>query len=391
MLQLERKEECSGCYACHAVCPQNCITMKADTEEFWYPKVEKDTCIQCNLCNKVCPISNERELTGKNAKTISAYAAYHKNELVRLKSSSGGIFSILAETILKRNGVVFGAAYNKKFQIVHKYIEHIEDIYQLQGSKYVQSKIGNTFMQAKHFLEEGREVLFSGTPCQIAGLKKFLSKEYEKLYCQDMICHGVPSPLLWSKYLDENEKEGKQIVKVSFKDKRHGWSKCSMSFQYSDGTTYCKTLEKDLYMRAFLKDICLRPSCYECNFKSIEREADITLADYWGIEKQHREMYDNKGTSLVILHSQKAHRIWEIIKGTMVTKEVDVNEAIKYNPSAITSANRNEKREEFYVHLNEKGLNQAIKIGLKEKLHIQIKNKCIHVARKVKKKMKNKM
>ena len=341
MKEIVEKSKCCGCHACLNICPQNAITMEEDTKGFKYPVINQEKCINCGMCKKVCPITNNNE----NDNKLKAYAAYNKNIKDRINSSSGGLFILFAKEILKRKGVVFGATFTDDFEVRHSYVEDIKDIHLLMGSKYSQSVISNTYKQAKKFLKEGRYVLFTGTPCQISGLKSFLRKDYDKLYTTDIICHGVPSPKLWKKYLDYLEKKYKEKVRsVSFRNKDHGWALFRMKISF-DTKTYEEERKNDLFMQSFLRNICLRDSCYNCSFKKIHKESDITLGDYWGISDIHPELNDDKGVSLVFINSKKGEEFFNCIKNDLIFKETDVELAIRNNSAMVKSVNHciNEK------------------------------------------------
>lgn len=351
MIKIKDKKECCGCYACYNICPKQCIEMKSDGEGFCYPKINKAQCINCNLCEKVCPIINPMER--KASKKIS-YAAINRNEQVRLDSSSGGIFSILAEDIIKNNGVVYGASFDKNFNVKHKRIVSITDIELLRGSKYVQSSIGDIYKQVKADLENNKQVLFTGTPCQVEGLKSFLRKEHNNLITMDFICHGVPSPIVWEKYIEEKKNENnklKQIKNIYFRNKDIGWKLFSLKIIF-DENIYISNLNDDTFMKGFLQDVYLRPSCYQCKFKKLNRASDVTVADFWGIENILPKMDDDKGTSLVVLHSEKGKQLFDKLSDKMILSEININDGIKYNPSMITSVKYNKKRENFFAGLN---------------------------------------
>ena len=334
MINIVQKDKCTACQACFNICPQKSISMIYDSEGFLYPKVNKELCIDCGLCNKVCPINKKRKTNNQGI----AYLCMNKDINVRLESSSGGVFSLLAECVIAEGGKVFGAAYNEKFDIVHIEIDKTEDICMLRGSKYAQSNIGDVYAKVKEYMNNGQTVLFSGTPCQIGGLKSFLGKDYDKLILQDIICHGVPSPGIWRKYVKyREENSGSKTIKISQRDKTSGWEQYSMNFKFKNGTEYRKIFSEDIFMRGFLSDLYCRPSCYNCHFKSIERESDITLADFWGIKNIHPEYCDNKGVSLVFVNSVKGEKIFDKIKDKLVLKTVDINEAVKYNSAAYES------------------------------------------------------
>ena len=381
MINISKKSKCSGCHACANACPKSCIKMINDREGFWYPEVDKDKCIKCGFCEKVCPIFNKKEINN----TPIAYAAYNKDEKIRMESSSGGLFTILAEKIIANNGVVFGACFNEKFEVIHDYVEKTEDVYKFRGSKYVQSKIGNTYKQSKQFLEKGRIVLFSGTPCQIGGLKSYLRKEYNNLYCQDIICHGVPSPKVWRKYVAYREKcAGVPARRIAFRRKYEGWKRYSVSFLFNNDTEYHQTLDKDLMMIAFLRNACLRPLCYDCSFKTINRQSDITLADFWGIQNVMPEMDDDKGTSLLVLNSDKGKELFDSIKEQIEFKVADLNEAIKYNPSMISSVTHNQKRQGFFNDLDTLEFDRLVKKHCTDGYVFRCKRKLRRVLSKIK-------
>ena len=348
MIEIEDKEKCCGCHGCYNICHKNAISMQEDEKGFKYPIVDKDKCINCGLCEKVCPIINNTQ----KENTITAYACINKNEQIRKQSSSGGIFTLLAEEIIKRNGAVFGAIFDTDFNVVHSYTEKIDELGKYRGSKYVQSSINEAYKKAKEFLNEDRYVLFTGTPCQIEGLKAYLQKDYEKLYTQDIICHGVPSPKVWKKYLEyRKKKDSRKAENISFRNKDTGWKLFNMKFEYKD-TAYKKNQTKDAYMQVFLQNLCLRDSCYNCSFKKKNRNSDITLADFWGIQNVYAEMDDNKGTSLIILNSSKGNELFEKIKQNIKYKEVNLDEALQYNISMMHSVNKNDKREKFFADLD---------------------------------------
>lgn len=373
MIEIKAKEDCCGCYACYNICPKECITMESDNEGFWYPKIDKNKCINCNLCEKVCPIINPVKRV--DSKKI-AYASMNKDEQVRMKSSSGGIFSILAEYIIKNNGVVYGAGFDEDFNIKHKRILYSTDLDLLRGSKYVQSSIGDIYKQVKNDLENNNPVLFTGTPCQVEGLRSYLRKEYVNLITMDFICHGVPSPLVWEKYLKKMKKSKQENIKnIYFRNKDIGWKLFSLKIIF-DKRIYSNDLNNDLFMKGFLQDVYLRPSCYNCKFKKINRISDITVADFWGIENILPKMDDDKGTSLVVIHSEKGKQLFDKLSETMIINEVDLNEAIKYNSSMIRSVKYNEKRNSFFAELNSgKELTDLIRIYTKISFEKRVKNK----------------
>jgi len=347
MLQLINKSECTGCYACFSVCPTGSISMLIDKEGFWYPLINQDACINCNKCVKSCPILKNNTVDNNPI----AYAAYHKNEDIRMQSSSGGVFTAISEFVIRNDGVVCGASFNDAFNVVHRSIETIDDVRKIRGSKYVQSRICNVYKEVENLLELKRFVLFTGTPCQIAGLKSYLRNENDYLFTQDIICHGVPSPKVWQKYLAQHSLKD-DIKSVSFRNKDTGWARFSMKVT-SSGKEYRRDLSKDNFLKAFLSNLSLRPSCYHCHFKSLHRQSDITLADFWGIEVILPNMNDDKGISLVLINSEKGNQLFQEIKNELTCKPVNVSEATKYNKAATQSVPIPKKREYFFNYLDQ--------------------------------------
>ena len=366
MITIKNKSKCCGCFACMNICPKNAIIMQEDEKGFKYPKIDKDKCINCNLCEKVCPIINSK----KNDFPQQVYAAINKNEEERLASSSGGIFVLLAKEIIKRNGIVFGATFDDEFQVKHIGVEKEKDLIKLQGSKYIQSNINDTYKKARFFLENDRYVLFTGTSCQIEGLKSYLKKDYKKLYTQDIICHGVPSPKVWKKYLEYQKNQYiEDIKKISFRNKDYGWNLFRTKISF-DTKTYSEPLNKDLFMKAFLKNICLRDSCYNCSFKNKYRNSDITLADYWGVKNIHPNMDDDKGTSMVIINSEKGEELFNKIIDNCIYEKSKMDYVYQYNPSYIKSSSKNKKNEKFFKNMDNTQFNVLIKKYIKKESRI---------------------
>lgn len=340
--------KCCGCSACLNKCPKKAINMVADSKGFKYPVIDKTLCIECGLCENVCPILNNEK---NQIEEINAYACYNKNENERFNSSSGGIFILLAKEIIKMNGVVFGACLDEKQNVQHIYIEKQKELYKLMKSKYVQSTIGNTYKNAEEFLRQGKIVLFTGTPCQIDGLYSYLGKEYENLFTQDIVCHGVPSPKVWDEYKKYRyEKDGKLPQTIDFRNKDNGWKKYQLKFNY-ENESYSNNSNSDLFLQSFLRNTILRDSCYQCNFKDKYRKSDITLADFWGIDKIHKELNDDKGISLVLVNSKKGNDLFSKIKPQIMCQKTDLTQAIKSNSAMTKSAKKDKKRELFFKNL----------------------------------------
>ena len=356
MQEIVEKNKCCGCHACFNICPKNAISMIEDEKGFRYPSIDKTKCIDCGMCKKVCPVLNNQE----KEHNIKAYACYNINHDERLHSSSGGIFILLAKEVIKRNGVVFGASFDEDFNLYHTFAENKKDLKQFMGSKYVQSAIGETYKKVKYFLDNDRYVLFTGTPCQIEGLLSYLKKDYNKLYTQDIICHGVPSPKVWQKYLEYQKKLSNENVKsVSFRSKDHGWSLFRMKILF-DTKKYSKNHNDDLFMKVFLKNLCLRESCYNCSFKKKYRSSDITLGDYWGINKLHQKFNDNKGTSLLIINSDKGEKLFDAIKNNIKYIETDLDTAIKYNSAMVESVKHHNDEKDFINNIDNMSFDKLV-------------------------------
>lgn len=382
MIEIYNKSKCCGCHACFNKCPKNAIEMIEDEQGFKYPKINKEKCINCGLCEKVCPIIN---INQKQNQPI-AYACYNLNETIREESSSGGIFSLLSEWILDKNGVVFGAAFNDEFLVQHTYIENMSDLKKFRGSKYLQSLINDTYKKAKEFLDNGRYVLFTGTPCQIEGLMSYLGKKYEKLYTQDIICHSNPSPKVWKKYLEYLEKQSNsKLENVNFRDKSlEGWSNYHLKAKFKTGSEYNSIHSKDKYMKIFLNSLSSRESCYECHFRKLNRVSDITLADFWGIDNILPKMNDEKGTSLVIINSYKGKELFDAIQKDIKCENVDINAALKYNPAMINSPQKNKNREKFFCNLDTMEFDELVKKYVPRTNILQkVKNKCKKILKRV--------
>ena len=362
MIDITDKKNCCGCHACAAICAKHCITMQADDEEgFLYPVVDKEVCIDCGLCEKVCPVLNQDE----PCKPLKVYVAKNKDEDIRLQSSSGGIFTLLAEKVIGEGGVVFGARFDENWDVVHSWTDSIEGIAAFRGSKYVQSEIGDAYREAKDFLKEGRKVLFSGTPCQIAGLKKYLRKEYENLLTIDVVCHGVPSPKVWREYLRGLNNSQYPISYVNLRSKNRGWSKYSYMIKANDCVLYDDFAYKSPFLQGFSLNLTLRPSCYNCPAKAGRSKADVTLADCWGIQKLENIENDNKGYSSVLLWGDSVSITALLTESIICNLNYDF--IIENNPSIVKSPTIPYCRKEFWKLYEKRGIDAVIIIANKLK------------------------
>ncbi|MGG7152316.1 Coenzyme F420 hydrogenase/dehydrogenase, beta subunit C-terminal domain [Clostridium neonatale] len=362
MIAISEKKECCGCSACEQICPKGCIIMKQDSEGFEYPFIDTKACINCGLCEKICPIKNKEKI---NNDLLECYVAYIKDEEIRLQSSSGGIFTLLAEKNIDNGGIVFGAAFDNKFLVHHIAIDNKKDLLKLRGSKYLQSRIEDTYYEAKQFLKDGRFVLYVGTACQIAGLKAYLQKAYERLYTVDVLCHGVPSPKVWTKYLRYQEKQLQSSIKsVFFRDKKAGWKEFSMQLLCTnDLVKYEKVFNKDYFMQLFLRNICLRPSCHDCKFKELDRMSDITIGDCWGIENYMPDMDDDNGTSVVLIHSKKGKSLFNSLNEQMTYRRAEIDKALPPTADSRKSVAMHPERERFFKKLEEGlGIDTLVKL-----------------------------
>ena len=357
------KLSCSGCHSCYNVCPTNSISMVADKDGFLYPEIDKDSCIKCGKCEKACPVLSKYPKTdiGK------AYACINNNEDIRLDSSSGGVFTLLAQKIINDGGIVFGAAFDENLSVRHIAVDNVSDLKKLRGSKYVQSVIGDAYKQCKAFLDGGKTVLFTGTPCQIGGLVSYLGRDYDNLITQDIICHGVPSDKLWHDYLDSLEKKIANDGNVNFRNKQNGWKNYSLYIPLENGEHIIQNAHDNPFTKAFQNNLSLKKSCYGCHFKHKNRQSDITLADFWGIKFVLPDMNDDKGTSLLIVNSKKGAELFDSVQNNMRIKEVDFNTAVSYNSAMYRSSPRPENREAFLESVNTDGFKTAAKRYLPNK------------------------
>lgn len=411
MINIQNKPDCCGCSACVQRCPKQCILLQEDEEGFLYPMVNLDTCIDCGLCEKVCPVINQAE----ERIPLEVFAAKNPNEQIRMESSSGGVFTQLAEQTIDAGGVVFGVKWNEHFEAVHDFTETKEGLAAFRGSKYVQSQVGDTFKQAEKFLKQGRHVLYSGTPCQIAALRLFLRKDYENLLAVDFICHGAPSPGVFRWYLSEEfaketarqsgkkiqfrsslpissiakadilaREQGFEIEDIRFRDKRVGWKKYSFVLSLKPlskvttagekNSVYLSYVVKEhAYMEGFLKDLYLRPSCYSCPAKSGKSGADITLGDYWGIQSLMPEIDDDKGISALTINTEKGKQA--LHQTTAELHEAPYEDLCKKNPSLKRSSLVPRKRVQFFANTKvtfHQRIKRLCRIPLKRKIKMLV-------------------
>lgn len=354
MLEVLEKDKCCGCSACFSACGHHAITMQLDSEGFEYPIISQEECVDCGLCQSVCPVlqyENRKSIREKNSDAQIGFAARNKNYSQRLISSSGSIFPPIAEWILDNDGLVVGAAYDNDFNVVHKFVESKDELSALQGSKYLQCKADNeTFKYIRKELKNGRKVLYSGMACQVEGLKSFLRKEYDNLYTIDLICMGIPSYVVWQKYLAAFFRDEK-IKSINFKEKSIGWDTFTFRVD-TDKRIFKERGMHNLYLRSMFLSWNMRPSCFQCPFKNAKRISDFTLADAWGVYHSTPDINDNKGLSSVIVHSNKGLELWNILKDKIDSVQVSIDDIAAGNSNLITNKPQTGDRKLFFETLN---------------------------------------
>lgn len=365
MINVKDKSKCCGCTSCHAVCPvggnstSRVINMVPDSEGFLYPHVDEDTCKKCGLCDKTCFYNSGTRMKKDVLDKPARFIARHKNADVLRRSQSGGMFAALAKYVLDKNGTIYGASVQEDLSVTHVRVNSWEDMECLHGSKYVQSNLIGIFQRVKMDLLEGLYVLFSGTACQVMGLRNYLDHtkaDTKKLILVDIICYGVPSPAVWKSFVEHMSSKNNSVLKsVSFRDKKFGWHRCRTSFLSNKGE-----IVTDLWTRMWGNRMALRPSCYECRFTNLQRPSDITIGDAWGLEKLHPELDDNKGMSLLMIHSQIGWDVYEYIKNDIDTWDIDIKDYMQ--PRLLTPTERPANRDDFWKCYHEKPFASVLKI-----------------------------
>ena len=350
-VKIEEKDLCCGCTACYSVCPKNAIKMVRDNEGFLYPEVDREKCVNCGMCKKVCPILNKAKLNEFKPK---AYLFQNSNEEIRKDSTSGGIFTAIGEFVIKNNGIVYGATFDDNFVVNHIGVESTYELCKFRKSKYVQSNQNNCFKEIKQYLDNGKLVCYSGTPCQVGGLRTYLRKDYENLILVDIMCHSVPSPLVFEKYKGYILKKmnANKILNINFRDKNKYGYKYSMMTVETDNGIYSQGIDTDPYLRAFFSDVSVRPSCYNCHFKTMKRVSDLTIWDCFNINEIDKSFDDDKGTTRVLVQSEKGEKLLENLDDVRL-KELDINIATKKVKEMTNSVNYNDKRKKFFENIND--------------------------------------
>lgn len=361
MLILDKKEECCGCTACVNICPVGCISMQPDEEGFLYPNIDKEKCIECQKCETVCPIKNKKN----NTKEVEAICARAKDLKIVKDSTSGGFFTPIAQDVLDNNGIVVGAICNDDNKIEHIIVNsnNKEDLSKLRGSKYVQSDLKDLFAIVRSELKIGTKVCFTGTPCQVSGLLNYLEKEYENLITIDMICKGVPSPKLWKKYVEYQEKKyNSKIKQVSFRKKTYGYHSGTMELAFENGKKYRGSGRVDYHLKSFYKDICSRPSCYDCSFKSDKHPSDYTIFESWHASTVVPGLKDDDlGYTSVFINSARGRNLFSEIKDKYEWYPIDKEQAIELDGIMVRNNSKpHSKRNEFYKDLDKESLDKHV-------------------------------
>ncbi len=372
-MHVENKNNCCGCAACYNACSQNAIKMVQDNHGFYKPIIDKSKCINCGLCDKICPLGKYQS---RNYKEPKVFAFQNSNLETLYKSASGGAFGAFAGYVIQNSGVVYGAAWNEDIKATHIRATNFDDIEKMHSSKYVQSDVGNSFRQAKKDLNEGKFVLFTGTPCQIAGLKSYLQRDYDNLLTIDLICHGVPSPLIFEKYkrdftnkLQKNE----VLTDINFRSKIKGWTQHLTTTTTTTIRAYHRSARNDNHMRIFLSNLSLNDSCFDCEYNKLPRCADITIGDFWGVESYKKVINDNRGLSVILLNSEKGSKYFGIISEGSYKVELPLDYVVKFNPNIVKPSLPNPQCKMFWQDIEAgKNLEYCVKkyckYTLKEKI-----------------------
>lgn len=354
---VEKVEKCYGCSACFNICPTKCISMKPNKRGFLEPVIDENKCINCGACIKICP--RMKDYLTKLKSAPKTYILKHNNENTRNLSTSGGFFSGVADYFIKNNGVIYGCIVNENLNIIH--VRTQKDYSKMRGSKYVQSDLNSVFSVLKKDLLDNKLVLFTGSPCQCAGLKSYLGKDYENLYMIDFICHGPQSPLIWADYIDYLTQKNGKIKDYHFRSKLNGWHKHTEEIEYESGVIEHDTIDSGINKELFHLGLSLREACYDCQFTSLNRLGDITMGDAWGIDKIKPDFDDNLGTSLVLINNEKGRKLFDDIKENFTYEEQNIDDYIVYNPRLNSSRPNSSKRNKFWKVYEKKGFIGIIK------------------------------
>lgn len=398
MIIIRKKENCCGCEACLNICPVKCISMEYDEEGFRYPKIDEKKCINCHQCEKICPIINN--YCSKNNMGYKAYGATNKNEDILKNSTSGGVFFELGKLIIEKyKGIVFGVKFDGEKNAIFDYASDIGKLKEFMGSKYVQAKVEDTYRKVKEFLGNNRYVLFSGTPCQIAGLYSYLKgKSYDNLYTVDLVCEGVPSERLLNIFKKHYEDKYKsKITDIKFRNKRYGWKYLGFCLTFDNKKKVYIPRTEIGYLNILYGLIYLRPSCYDCKFRELNSGSDFKLADFWEVEKSWNSKYDYYGVSHLLVNNSRAEKLFKEIEDKFWIYQSSVDEIKKLNNSFNSQKFSDEKKIEFHKEIQNKSeeeiykiMDKNIKLNKIEKIKFRIKLKLVKVKYGIKQRKKTK-
>jgi coenzyme F420-reducing hydrogenase beta subunit len=361
------KEKCTGCAACYSICPSHCISFIENEEGFLYPRIDGNRCIECNLCTIICPVNKDAEIISDDYLPLpGAFAVMAKDKAMLAKSASGGLFGILAQLTIQDGGVVFGAVYDESFRVMHIMAETWAQVTRMQGSKYVQSAILDTYLKAQEELKKGRKVLFTGTPCQIAGLKSYLRTSYPNLTTVDILCHGVPNQKLFSAYLSYMEAKNKAKVKAySFRDKEKwgwgSWGSIKLEKQNGKYRTLYFPVSSDYFYSLYFEENCFRESCYLCPFAKLPRQGDFSIGDFWGAEHLFPEIQHKRGVSLMLVNTFHAQQLFSSMETMADIIPCELSTATANNLTIEQATSRPDSRDTFFKDINEFGFETAAK------------------------------
>ena len=352
------REACSGCTACMNACPHHAISMQKDKEGFFYPQIDPRLCVECGICVKTCPFQNRRS---EQPVEMKVYGVKHNNDMIRAESTSGGVFTALSQVVLDQNGVVFGASYDPDtFQVKHIAVTNSSGLKRLHGAKYVQSSLEGIFPQVRNALEQNQSVLFSGTPCQCDGLRRYLAAarvSTDSLYLCDLVCHGVPSPGVWMDYLNVITQKSK-LRGYSFRDKRYGWHGANVTAEYQNNRVISNTVKLRSFSKLYFANLISRPSCGVCPYANLNRCTDITIGDFWGIENANPAFDDKKGVSLLLIHTKKGHSLFEAARDSLTVFESNPSQCMQ---EQLKGPQRpSDARDRFWADYQRKGIRYVL-------------------------------
>lgn len=371
MIEIKEKTECCGCKACYNICPKNCIEMRADEEGFLYPHVRKKECIHCNICEEVCPILNhiEKETNPEQAAVI----VQNKDQEICRQSTAGGAFTAIAEFVLDKGGIVFGVEMQPDYIVRHTSVETKDQLIKFRNSKYVQSDVGNTYVLAKKQLDSGRIVCFSGTPCQIEGLRHYLKKDYENLILVDVVCRAVPSPGVWKKYIAMEIQQHGDMQSIRFRDKSLGYQYSTMELKDNRGNVYRGGIESQPWLRMFFSGMIIRPSCTACKFRGRYRNSDFTIWDCFNVYSIDKNFNEDIGTTRMLIHTKKGRQIFEQIKSSFKYKNLEADAAVNGVQEMIESPKAHQRRNEFYADIEKLSIPELLNKYYPVTINIKLK------------------